>query len=289
MLHFGLGCGIALLVLLCGSSTARTLPDNWRQYVDADAMADSNDQSRYSNDYWEGDIAGIDFEELKGNSAANAVDNDALLWPNNTVPYEFTTQTSATFSSSEKKMIKEAMDIIMHFTGNCVKFVPRTYQLDYVKFQKSFQCSSNIGRLGQKQLIQLTPSCTAHYGCIQHELMHTLGFYHEQSRLDRDDHVIINWDNIAAEDKAQFEKRKGVTYDLPYDYQSIMHYELKAFAKDPNFPTIIPLVKGMKMGQNENLSPLDLARIYNGNIRVVIYEILPVKRTFGVTFAVYLC
>ncbi|XP_055349302.1 zinc metalloproteinase nas-14-like [Paramacrobiotus metropolitanus] len=159
-------------------------------------------------------------------------------------------------------MVEEAMGIIMHLTDNCVKFVARTHESDYVKFQKSSQCSWNIGRIGRRQLIQLTSGCILHYGCIQHELMHTLGFYHEQSRLDRDDYVLINWDNIATEDKGQFEKRTGKTYGLPYDYQSVMHYELKAFAKDPNFPTLIPKVKGMKMGQNENLTPLDLARIY---------------------------
>ncbi|XP_055344838.1 zinc metalloproteinase nas-6-like [Paramacrobiotus metropolitanus] len=203
-------------------------------------LAADDDQSRYSSDYWEGDIAGIDLEEVKGNAAANAADNDNLLWPNNTVPYEFSTQCSAAFGASEKKMIEEAMDIIMHYTGNCVKFVVRTNESDYVKFQKGFRCLSSVGRVGQKQIIQLTSGCILHYGCIQHELMHTLGFYHEQSRLDRDDYVIINWDNIAPEDKVQFEKRTGVTYGLPYDYQSIMHYEFRAFAKDSNFPTVAP-------------------------------------------------
>ncbi|XP_055355261.1 zinc metalloproteinase nas-6-like [Paramacrobiotus metropolitanus] len=198
MLQILLRCGFAWLVLLHGSSVARTLPNDWRDYVDDNMLAAEDDQSRYSSDFWEGDIAGIDLDEMRGNTAANAADNDSLLWPNNTVPYEFSTQRSAAFRLSEKKMIKEAMDIIMHYTGNCVQFVPRTNETDYVKFQKSFQCLSSIGRVGQKQMIELTSDCMRHYGCIQHELLHTLGFYHEQSRLDRDDYVIVNWDNIAA-------------------------------------------------------------------------------------------
>ena len=60
-----------------------------------------------------------------------------------------------------------------------------------------------------------------------HELGHTIGLFHEQSRPDRDDFVQILWDNIKAKEKSNFHKYTRAviaTHKVPYDYKSIMHY-----------------------------------------------------------------
>ena len=60
--------------------------------------------------------------------------------------------------------------------------------------------------------------------------MHTLGMFHEQSRPDRDDYVTINTNNIEADKKNNFRRYKTTqinTYNVPYDYTSIMHYGSK--------------------------------------------------------------
>lgn len=58
------------------------------------------------------------------------------------------------------------------------------------------RCWSYLGARGGRQTISLqTPDCTGS-GVTVHELMHALGFVHEQSRADRDKYVTIMWSNI---------------------------------------------------------------------------------------------
>ena len=61
---------------------------------------------------------------------------------------------------------------------------------------------------------------------IQHEFIHSLGFYHEHTRPDRDNYVTINWKNIESENVGQFITHKtSLTFNVPYDGKSIMHYK----------------------------------------------------------------
>ena len=58
-----------------------------------------------------------------------------------------------------------------------------------------FRCFSMIGRQGGKQQISLGNGC-GQIGVAIHEIMHALGFFHEQSRRDRDNYITINFGNI---------------------------------------------------------------------------------------------
>ena len=56
-------------------------------------------------------------------------------------------------------------------------------------------CYSNIGRTGGEQDISLMGACLK-TGTAVHEMMHALGFWHEQSRPDRDTWVHVIQSNI---------------------------------------------------------------------------------------------
>ena len=55
---------------------------------------------------------------------------------------------------------------------------------------------------------------------------HAIGQHHEQSRADRDDHVIMNWANING-GTGNINMQKFNTHDYnPYVYQSVLQYAL---------------------------------------------------------------
>jgi hypothetical protein len=77
----------------------------------------------------------------------------------------------------------------------CIKFRPRTTETDYIHLTKGNGCSSHVGRTGGAQPVTLGPGCVF-TGIAIHELMHAVGFWHEQSRWDRDDHVNVYFQNV---------------------------------------------------------------------------------------------
>ena len=82
---------------------------------------------------------------------------------------------------------------------DCIKFVERTTQKNYLRFVNEIGCWSYIGKLLQPraQTISLEiPLCLKDF-IVAHELMHTLGFRHEQCRPDRDESIMVNYQNIV--------------------------------------------------------------------------------------------
>lgn len=116
-----------------------------------------------------------------------------------------------------------------------ITFIKRTNQPNYVNFVPSSESdktnSSQIGLQGGKQ--NITIYNRDHSGIIAHEIMHSLGMYHEMSRSDRDDYITINWNNILSSKKHNY--LQYTSFEIgSFDYNSLMMYSSTDFAINNN-------------------------------------------------------
>ncbi|XP_054166473.1 astacin-like metalloprotease toxin 5 isoform X2 [Oppia nitens] len=173
----------------------------------------------------------------------NAVPYDYWLWPNREIPYIIDPSLD-----KQKSLILEAMDQFRQHT--CVRFRERkSTDTDYVRIFKGVGCYASIGKDDDNpEIISLGEGCYFP-GTIVHELMHTVGYYHEQNRSDRDDFLVINWENIDEHYKDEFTKLKEWENKIltPFDYNSIMLYGPHSFSKDGMSTTMEPKHTGFVM------------------------------------------
>ncbi|KAL7071149.1 hypothetical protein ACQ4LE_009402 [Meloidogyne hapla] len=232
-----------------------------------------NDSAMYNKEKFEGDIltavtpaASLPLKNTINEDSAvktpnglqrNAVRQSYLKWPRGRIPYTVSTQ----YTSYGRERIAEAID--EYHKKTCVEWTPKTANdIDYVHIIPDDGCYSLVGKVGGKQPVSLGEGCMT-IGIVIHELMHSVGFFHEQSRTDRDDYVNILWENIDPTLRDQFDKYSQNMIDYlgaKYDYFSVMHYGPFAFSKNGK-PTIEPKEKTVTIGQRLGFSPTDLYKV----------------------------
>jgi hypothetical protein len=158
-------------------------------------------------------------------------------WRDGRVPFEIPNSLPA----ATRIAIRAAIRDIDENTN--VTFVERNGESDYITFEmieSDTKCGeSPLGMQDGGNTIELTPACDR--GSIEHEIMHSLGAFHEQARADRDRYVRINWGNIIDGQEDQFESHAHNGVDIgPYDFGSIMHYPQTAFGitEDSGFTAV---------------------------------------------------
>lgn len=204
-------------------------------------------------EYFEGDILVPVFKK-------NGMINKFYRWKDGVIPYEII----GPFSAQDIWMINAAFEQYNKFT--CIKLRKRTSSdRDYVIITNTNTgCWSSIGRIGGPQQLNFqSPGCLYDLGTPIHEIMHTVGFMHEQSRPERDDYVTIFWRNIVRGMEGNFNKasRRDVSgFGVGYDYDSVMHYSSDAFTRNGE-ATILPKKRGVKIGQRDGFSQGDIQKI----------------------------
>ncbi|XP_068613835.1 low choriolytic enzyme-like [Brachionichthys hirsutus] len=187
-------------------------------------------------------------------------DLNSCLWPksaNGNVEIPFL--MSNKYDKTEKiKILKAIKDLE---SKTCIRFIPRKNQTAYISIEPRYGCSSSLGYIGDKQVVSLQRAGCVRNGIIQHELLHALGFNHEQTRSDRDKHVKIIWANLDKYYWINFRKQDTNNLNTPYDYSSVMHYGRRAFGKF-GAVSIIPIPDpSVTIGQKEGVSNIDILRI----------------------------
>ncbi|XP_055019439.1 meprin A subunit beta-like, partial [Boleophthalmus pectinirostris] len=174
----------------------------------------------------------------------SSVNSPSKLW---SLPVPYILDSSLELNA--KGVIMQAMDQFR--LKSCIDFSIWNDEKYYISVQKLGGCYSYVGRtFFNGQDLSIGTYCDSK-AVVEHEFLHALGFYHEQSRYDRDEHVTIQFQNIIEGYETNFEKQSEkytTSHGVPYDYMSVMHYGPFAFSngngstittKDPAFQDII--------------------------------------------------
>ncbi|XP_034435235.1 meprin A subunit alpha [Hippoglossus hippoglossus] len=242
---------IALLTSILAVLTVQAAPTFTGDNADAGELRDDiPDINRALKHLFEGDIA--------GNPSRNAILDETRRWKF-PIPYILTDSLEL----NAKGVILQAFE--EYRLRSCVDFKPYAGESSYISFTKLSGCWSYVGDDKKGQNVSIGARCDTK-AIVQHELLHALGFYHEQSRSDRDNYVKIWWDQIEEGMEHNFKKYEDdfiTDLNTPYDYESVMHYRPLSFNKNESVPTItttIPYFNDV-IGQRLDFSAVDITRL----------------------------
>lgn len=178
-------------------------------------------------------------------------------WPNKVIRYNI----RPGFSTKEIGYITSALNILENTI--CIDFVPGGVSSNYCIFfyPNTLRNASPVGmNTSTRNTIELY-SDGFDTATVIHEVMHSLGFFHEQSRNDRDDYVVIYEENIMENKERNFAKIVDIPeYDGtslgPFDYNSIMIYDSYEFTGNNN--VTITKLDGSTIPRNTSLSYYDI-------------------------------
>uniref|UniRef100_H3DCL9 Metalloendopeptidase n=1 Tax=Tetraodon nigroviridis TaxID=99883 RepID=H3DCL9_TETNG len=207
-------------------------------------------------------VAGVDL--LEGDieqdktSSRNTIIGEKYRWPT-TVPYYL----EDSLDMNAKGVVLKAFD--QYRLKTCIDFTPWKGEQNYISVFKGSGCFSSVGNqhVG-KQRLSIGKNCDR-LGTVEHEFLHALGLWHEQSRADRDDYVQIMWDQIEPGKEHNFRTRDDTVSSalgVPYDYSSVMHYSKTSFSRssEPTIVTKIPHFLDV-IGQRMGFSAGDLSKL----------------------------
>uniref|UniRef100_A0A3Q1BIT7 Metalloendopeptidase n=1 Tax=Amphiprion ocellaris TaxID=80972 RepID=A0A3Q1BIT7_AMPOC len=243
-----------ILSLLCATSLCLPTPKILDYDVDGGRDLDIFDINEEAGlNLVEGDIV------LDKRQTRNSIIGDEYRWPT-MIPYYMEDDLEI----NAKGVILKAFE--QYRLKSCIDFKPWSGEANYISIFKGSGCFSSVGnRHVGKQRLSIGTNCDR-IATIEHEFLHALGFWHEQSRADRDDYVKIMWDRISEGKEHNFNTYDDTTSSslgVPYDYGSMMHYSKNAFRNgtEPTIVTKIPAFSDV-IGQRMEFSDSDLLKLH---------------------------
>lgn len=186
------------------------------------------------------------------------VDYSTYLWPKvgnqYQIPYVITSGTGD---------LTNLTAAITQFnkTFSNIKFVALVAQTDYVNFyfnpdDTSGECEAVVGRAGGEQPVGGSATCAL--GTILHEMGHTIGLWHEQSRPDRNTYVSVNYDNLIKGSISNFNQIYDNAQETTlFDYASIMEYPAFSFSRNGG-PAIESIPPGIPLSNLTGYTAADI-------------------------------